>query len=473
MLEPFKRLRDLVASPSHVYSPSPETFQNIDTQRLIRDMKLVEKGRTRGEIDQPPSDITTNDFVEEEVVERMGEAQKLANNDLENHLAGFRQRLIDLDFEKRFSHIHTAAQGNLADLKQELESGIDDLNPLRKEMRDWEAEVERFKQKHKIHRPSHNSGPRWLTFKIMIIVALIVGELIINGELLSKSNEMGLIGGILEATLFAALNVGVALMFGIVLGIRNVNHRNWLRKLYGIVAFLVYATLAVGINLALAHYREVAETGLEAGKVVMERLQATPLTLNDFKSWLLFGIGILFSLVALIDGLAFGDPYPGYGKVDKARRKATAKYIDTRREAIEELGEIRREYEDVLRQAVEDLSRQRTEHQSIVSHRSRMLSLFDEHQNQIEKAANAALRSYRDTNTAARSSAAPAHFALPFKLSRIEPSISKEGEFNSSQLDSEIAKAQQAINDTFGKLTRVFEESMARYRALDELSPDK
>jgi hypothetical protein len=473
MLESFQKLRDLVARPSHTYAASVETFQNLDTQRLIREMELVKKGKTRGELDQPSSETATLDFVEEEIVEHIGAAQKRSYDELENHLAGFRQRLIDLDFENRFSHIDTAAQGNLSDLKQELEAGIDDLHPLRKELLDYERDHARFKERNKLYRPGNNPSPRATTIKVMVIIALVLAELVVNGQLLSKGSELGLVGGIVEAILFAALNVGVALMFATVLGVKNINHRNWFRKLYGLIATVAYLLLAVAINLSLAHYREVAASGLEAGTEVLNRIREQPFELTDFNSWLLFGIGIMFSLIAFFDGLAFGDPYPGYRRVDKALRKAQAKYADVRRESIQQLGEIRKEYEDVLRQATEDLSRQRTEHRAIVSHRSRMVSLFAEHQSQLEKAANAILRSYRDTNIAARTTPAPGHFAEQFRLEKIEPKISKEGEFNTNKLDEKIARAQQSINLLFGKLEAQFEEAMARYRALDDLSPDK
>jgi hypothetical protein len=473
MLESFQKLRELVARPSHTYSATIETFQNLDTQRIIREMELEKKGRTRGELEQPPSDATTPDFVEEEIIEHIGAAQKRANDELENHLAGFRQRLIDLDFENRFALIDTAAQGNLSELKQELQAGIDDLHPLRKELLDYELDHARFKERNKLYRPGNNPTPRATTVKVMVIIALVLGELIVNGQLLSKGSELGLVGGIVEAIIFAVLNVGVALMFATVLGVRNLNHRNWFRKLFGLVAALAYLALAVGINLGLAHYREIATAGLEAGPEVLRRLREAPLELTDFMSWLLFGIGIMFSLIAFFDGLAFGDPYPGYRRVDKALRKAQDKYATVRRESIQELGSIRKEYEDVLREAMEDLSRQRTEHRAIVSHRNRMVALFGEHQTQLERASSALLRAYRDTNVAARATPPPVHFAQPYKLERINPKLSKEGEFNTSKLDEKIANAQQSINLLFGKLEAQFEEAMARYRALDELSPDK
>lgn len=473
MLDSFQKLRDLLARPSHTYSPTVETFQNLDTQRLIREMDLTAKGRTRGELEQPPSDAATPDFIEEEVIEHIGAAQKRSYDELENHLAGFRQRLIDLDFENRFNHIETTAQGSLSELKQEFEAGIDDLHPLRRELLDYEVDHANFKQRNKLYRPGANPTPRATTLKVMVIVALVLLELVVNGQLLSKGNEFGLVGGIVEALLFAALNIGVALMFATVLGVRNINHRNWFRKLYGLIAVLAYVVLTVGINLALAHYREIAESGLEAGKVVLERIREQPFGLTDFKSWLLFGVGIMFSLIAFFDGLALGDPYPGYLRKDKALRKAQAQYADARRESIGQLGAVRKDYEDILRQATEDLSRQRTEHRAIVTHRGRMMSLFGEHQAQLEKAANAVLRAYRDTNIAARNSPPPKHFTEPYRLERIEPKIEKEGDFNTAELDEKIGKAQQSINVLFGKLEAQFEAAMARYRALDELAPDK
>ena len=144
----------------------------------------------------------------------------------------------------------------------------------------------------------------------------------LNGSFLAVGSEQGLVGGIFAALAFAALNVGGAFMAAI-LGARLLTHRNALLKIVGALAVVTWVCFTFLLNLALAHYREVAgEFNTEAGRNVITRLQEAPLLLNDVQSWVLFGIGLLFAVAAFADSLLlFFDPYWGYDKPGKAAAK--------------------------------------------------------------------------------------------------------------------------------------------------------
>lgn len=473
MLSSLQRLQKLISRPAHSYRPTAETFADLDVQRLASETDLVAKGKKLGKDNQPATEGAALDSVETEVVELVGAAQKRAHDQLENHLAGFRQRLIDLDFEARFAGIKTASAGGLSDLKAELQIGIDELHGLRRDLTEAESWQSSFRSKNRLERPSRITTSTGAVFKWLIIVAIVLVELVVNGELLSKGSELGLIGGIFEALIFAALNVGVALMFALY-AVPLITHRSFFAKIIGLTSLAAYLACMVAINLGLAHYREVAGVLTEgAGQEVMKRLIETPLVLTDFKSWLLFGLGVLFSLIAFIDGLNMRDTYPGYARVNKGLRTARDKYTQTRSELITQLNDVRSDYEDELASARADLSKQRTEHDSIVAHRLRMVSLFHEHQSQLERAANALLRAYRDANAAARTTAAPARFSEPYQLPRIEVQLIREGEWNSEELKKEIREAQTDLDALMRQLGEQFEFALAKYRELDILAPDK
>ncbi len=473
MFQSLERLQRLISKPSHAYRPTMETFTDLDVHRVSQEMDLRKRGRMRGEDNQPTHDSAALDATEMEILELVGSAQKQAHDALENHLVGFRQRLIDLDFEARFSNIRSAALGGLSDLKQELQTGIDDLHGLRRDLTEAERWQRSFRARHKLERPSKITTARSNFFKWLLIVVLVLAELVTNGELLSKGSDLGLVGGIIEAFIFAVLNVGIALLFAYFF-IPYVVHRNVLLKLFGLISFATYLSCMIGLNLALAHYREVSGAITEgAGQEVMRRLSSSPLALGDFRSWLLFGLGVLFSVIAAIDGFALRDYYPGYANVHKGLRTARDKYADTRRAAIEELGEVRKEYEEAFTTARADLSKQRVEHDAIVSHRTRMISLFDRHQDQLEKAANTLLREYRDANVEARTTPAPVRFVESYVLPRVDVVISREGEWNSEDLRSAIANAQREMDELFVALGKQFDEALAKYRELDALAPDE
>jgi len=478
MLKSLERLRGALGRPAHTYRPTLQTFNDIDVQRLEREMDLHKRGAARGQDNLPASESSSLESTEHEIVEQIGAAQKAAHDELQAQLATFHERLTDLDFESRFGAISEVAQGGLADLKAEQQMALDDLHILRKDLTIAESWLDDFRKQHRIKRLADKKTALGMIVKLLVIALLVVGEIVANGYFLSGGNELGLVGGIVEALLFAVLNVGVAVFVAVVL-LPNLYHRNLLRKAVGLVSLLGFFVWAGALNLALAHYREAAGTrepttqfAAQARDAVMERLQTRPLELDQFESWLLFAIGVLFALIALIDGLSLVDKYPGYRKASETARQAQEDYAGERRAKIQDLSDKRQDYQEAVSQLRIDISKRRTEHGSIMAHRLRMLNLFQEHQTQLEKAGSQLLRTYRDANIAARTTPAPAYFQHPFKLERLSVTLDGLNEITSEALQLKIDEAQSHLQAVMSGVTQEFELGLARYRQLDVLIPD-
>lgn len=478
MLKSLERLRGALGRPAHTYRATLQTFNDVDVQRLEREMDLAKRGAARGQDDMPASDAVVLDSTEHEIVEQIGAAQKSAYDELQAQLTTFHERLTDLDFESRFGAISEVAQGGLADLKAEQQMALDELHILRKDLTIAESWLDDFRKQHRIKRLADKRTALGLIVKLLVIALLVVGEIVANGYFLTGGNELGLVGGIVEALLFSVLNVGVAVFVAVVL-LPNLYHRNFLRKLFGLASLLAFFVWTAALNLGLAHYREAAGTreptmafAAQARDVVMERLQTSPLELDQFESWLLFAIGVLFALIALIDGLSLVDKYPGYRKASETARKAREDYASERRAKIQDLSDKRQEYQDAVSELRLDISKCRTEHGSIMANRLKMLNLFQEHQTQLEKAGNQLLRTYRDANIGARKSSAPAYFGQPFKLERISVTIDGLNEITSDALQLKIDEAQAHLQMVMAEVTEEFELGLKRYRELDALVPD-
>ena len=78
----------------------------------------------------------------------------------------------------------------------------------------------------------------------------------------------------------------------------------------------------------------------EIGQQVLAQLSQHPFVLNDVNSWVFFGIGFIFSLVAMTDGLLFTDPYFGYGALERRCIEARNHYTDGKAELIDRLRDI-------------------------------------------------------------------------------------------------------------------------------------
>jgi hypothetical protein len=295
----------------------------------------------------------------------------------------------------------------------------------------------------------------------------------LNGFFLSKGSELGYLGGAAEAFTFALLNVGVSFLIAAA-GVRELNHRNWLRKLFGLIALLCYVGLAIALNLALSHYREVSGSLVaDAGREVLMRLKTTPLGIADVKSWLFFALGLLCSLIAFADAFLIFDPYPGYAPLEKRRGEAHDAYIRRKNDLIARLLEIRDDAIEILEEANRDLSIRRGEHDAILESRARLVRLFAAHQSHLDRAANALLAVYREANKRQRKTPPPARFSASVALDKFPI---EQGLLETSARDDlrrSIAESQAVLVRQVQAIHAEFEKAFASYREIDELVEER
>ncbi|WP_278120673.1 hypothetical protein [Mesorhizobium sp. WSM4887] len=444
----------------------------MDVTKIEREMDLAGRGKQRGEANQPPKTAKNLDDVEHEVIERVEDEKKASHHSLEDNLQLLSGRLAGLDFEAQFGLIRQANASSVADFKAAVAVGLDELHGLRRALNDAETEHAWFKKKHGLIRAARVQHGAAHIFRLSLLLFLFLIETAMNGNFLAKGNEQGFFGGILEAAAFSVINIGAALLLAVFCA-RLVTHRSFFVKLVGALSILIYVGQAVTINLALAHYREVSGSLADgAGAEVIRNMLANPAGLMDMKSWLLFAIGLMFSIFAFIDGWFVFDPYPGYAGVENRLVARREDYIDRKKELIEELQDVRDDHSEKVEDIVKELGSRRREHRAIVDHRARLVALFGQHQDQLERACNQLLAKYREANIQARTEPAPKHFAAPYKLDRIKPQVSGDGEWNETDIGASIREAQDELNAQVRLIGQECERGIEQYRDLDKLHPD-
>jgi hypothetical protein len=467
---PIARLLALLSQPQHPYRPSTEVFLDLDVNRVAASLQLAARGAERGSQNRPSHDAKTFDDVEHQIIERVEAHKQDAHALYLDHLHTYNARLAGLNFEERFAIIQQAAPEAVGDFRAEAALGRDELFGLRRQLYDSERERELFRARHKIARPARLSGPGTTLLKVGVLAVLFVVEVVINGSFLSKSSEQGLLGGAVQAVGFAALNIVASFLCGLV-PIRLINRRNVLLKFFGLVSFFAYLAFALALNLTLAHLREMPPS-IDGGHEVMTQLVQQPLLLNDVNSWVFFGIGFIFSLVAMADGLLFTDPYFGYGALERRCIEARHQYTDGKAELIERLRAIRDTASDAMNGAARDLSVRRSEYDAILQARARLAQRFIQHQTQIERAARALLENYRQANQGARSQPAPSYFSQPYDLERIMYAGNEPKEAFQEQLSRSIDETQKLLAGQIQAVHDVFNEAVRSYREIDDLIPE-
>jgi hypothetical protein len=457
----------------HDFRPTLQVFPELKPDRIAADMKLGDLGGERGRRNEPPEESATLDDVEMRIVERVESAKNEAHATLIEELRVFAKRLGGLDFEERFSTIRHAAPAAVGNFRAEAVQGRDELFSKRRHIMEVEKERDEFKRENGITRVARHSQGGSLTLKVGILVVVLVLEILLNGVFLSKGSELGLLGGVVEATTFAALNVFISFAIGGV-GVRRINQRRILPKLIGFLSIIVYLAFAFGLNLSLAHYRDVmGSMADDAGREVMNRLTINPLGISDLKSWLFFFVGLSFSAVAFGDAFVVFDPYPGFGPLQKRVDAAHDDYRGTKEALIERLADIRDDAIKDMEDANRDLSLRRGEHDAITESRARVIQLFTAYQDHLERTANTLLSAYREANARARNGAsAPARFATPYRMERISAALDTGSETAREDLRRSIAEAQAVLVKQVEAIHAEFERALKTYKELEEVIPE-
>ncbi len=467
------RIWALLNKPPHTYRPATTIFLDLNVDRLADELQLVSRGKERGSQNRPTTDAQTLDDIEHQIVERIEAHKQTANSIYLDQVHTYDDRVTALSFEQRFTTIQQAAPEAVGDFGAEATVGRDELFGLRRRLNESEVERERFRARHRIERPARLASLGKIILKIGVLAVLFIIEVVINAGFLSEANLGGYLGGAIQAVVFATLNIIASFFWGLVL-IRLVHRRNYFLKLLGVLSFLAYAVFAATLNLALAHLREIPPTiNGNPGQEVLHRLITAPHMLTDIKSWILFGVGFIFSLMAMADGLLFFDPYIGYAGLERRWIEASKQFAQARIDLIERLRDIREDATEAMNAAARDLSVRRSEYDSLLAGRGRLSQLFSQHQNQIEQACRALLEIYREANRGARSAAAPAYFAKPYAMERIIYAGGEPDTTAREHLRQMIAETQELLKQQVAAIQAAFDKAVQSYREIDQLFPEK
>jgi len=469
------RIRALLNQPTHSYRPATTIFLDLNVDRVAEELQLVARGTERGSQNRPTADAQTFDDVEHQIVERIEAHKQDAHSIYLDYLHTYDERITALSFEERFATIQQAAPEAVGDFRAEATVGRDELFVLRRRLNESEVERERFRARHRIERPARLASPGKVILKIGVLAILFIIEVVINGSFLAKANVGGLLGGAAQAVTFAALNIIASFFWGMVL-IRLVNRRNYFLKLIGLLSFLAYLAFAATLNLTLSHLREIppaVSVSDNVGQEVLHRLLTAPYALTDINSWVFFSIGVIFSLIAMADGLLFFDPYIGYAGLERRWIEATRHFANARSELIERLRDIREDATETMNEAARDLSVRRSEYDSLLQGRGRLAQRFTQHQNQIEQACRALLEIYREANRRARTSPPPDNFSKAYTMERIAYVGEEPGSSARENLRQMIAETQELLSRQIKAIHEAFDNAVLTYREIDELLPEK
>ena len=430
-----------------------------DYRSLEKKLKPVERGESRGEQGLPADNTKDPDEVEREIRATYQEMVSDAARKVGEQVQAYNARLLGCDMSSFIDDLKTHCRSAIADFKAQVKQDILELQRLNQKVNDKRQDLENFRAAHELTRSAdypEGASTRW---RWAIILVIFVIESLANAGFLAKANEGGLIGAYIEAIAFSAVNIITGCLVGSFFRYRN--YQGAVQKAGAWVFLSSGAALALLLNLALAHYREVSGLGLvgAAGQEAFARMAANPMGLSEIQGWILFALGFLFWVISVIDAYGLDDRYPGYGKVDRSLRSAIDELSEARTIVIEALSERRVDGEEDLKETRKGLNQLHNQVSHIFTMKDALIKDWKQFTGICEDQCAQMLGSYRDANRSVRQKA-PRSFTASLSLQvpdLAEGSLS----FSLDDIGEQVAKGGKRLEETHEEFYQEFDSALS------------
>lgn len=442
-------------------------FPALDTDGMIKKMKLKELGRERGERNLPSSDSEVFDAIEQSIINEIENEAKTQFSSYLDHQKTYAERAGDVNIQTLIVGVKAIAADAITDLERKTQIGTSDLYSRKRDLIESERDLRQFRERHALERPARDYGEK--TFKIGVLIFILALEASLNGAFLSKGSEAGLIGGVFQALIIASINVFV----GVVAGWRLFPwtlYRDIAVRILASAGIAVYLIFNFGFNLAIAHYRNaISADPFDASSLAYRSFLSSPMGIDDMQSWALFMIGFTFSLIAAYDGFRMDDPYPGYGQRMRQNLEAHDEYTAEKDALLAQLHQIKKSAEEKMDDLVRTIQNRQGEYNFILKKSGALKQSMLQHYIHLESAANTLLSYYRDENRAHRTSPVPARFNVRYTFDH--PSLEIAAAVNTSPAESNdaLSQALEEIPKHRESLHAGFRKAYAEYKRIDDL----
>jgi len=455
-------------------------YHHLKHQILERIVKLDTRAKRDGRAEDPGEgsrDISkTESDVKLESTQHIEQQVRLNRKKVVNLEQGLSDSLELLEENPHLNSIQLLDADNddfFNRFDLEIQSGERKIQRAHKDLRE-------FKEDNQLEREPYIRHWWHFYLGLFIIIALIIGEAYFNSQLFADVMRGGGSAAFALAVGISMINVGMSFIVGRLV-IPNLWHsaeeksRKWIRRCSafigtaGYVIFLSYVNLSAGVFRGKAVAQTKTAVGFDTTESqtyegVFWPFSQDSLQALDFESQLFIGLGFLFAIISILDGIFFDDRYPGYGHKGRALHEAEEKIETTIRRFKREFKSLfieaglKANFDEEQRKIA--LSDWKTIQDSLQMSEARYLRLLDS----VEKASKHALEQYKAVNKKNRTTGSPQYWseeiALPVMLSfdKQYSSISYEmmddfkksekGTIYSGQIRSERSSYQNDLDKT-------------------------
>ncbi|MGE3143346.1 MAG: hypothetical protein AB7L65_08500, partial [Hyphomonadaceae bacterium] len=292
----------------------PQAAQGADS--LAARLNIRARARADGADGRPLPDARDLSPAEQDIGRAIGEARA----EIERTRAALR---IDAERAMRTRQAQREdLRGPLLDARlamRQAEGRIaHDLAGAAQRARQAAADLASFQRVHGLRRLAVYPDSRVLQAGLLLCAALF--EALFSAALFAQDDARGLLGGAVTAIGLSGANVVLGFLAGY-LGLRYLQHARFSVRVAGAAAFACLGAMALFLNFFAAIWRQRIAQGASADDAGNFFAHMFALTEPQAIVLLMLGGGVwVFSALKGYSG--FDDPYPDYGKMDRAAAAA-------------------------------------------------------------------------------------------------------------------------------------------------------
>jgi hypothetical protein len=397
------------------------TYTHYNGELSHRHAAVIERARQEASGHRPPTNATHPDqheaALQAEADQWLSSEHRLfsaAITDGSKSAGDLQQKALEL--EGRIEQVladDSLASAVAADMADERQALVQATETRMRAQVDWRH----FRAHNGIREQADYPESKIWHIAIVAVFALI--ETSVNAFF--YVNAQGLLGGFFVALAVSAVNIVGAMGLGIFFRYRNMQDRD--KRIGGWLCLVAFVILSIYCNALFAAFRSEYQLLSNTNDQHQLREAFTRATneaakvfwlgmhFGDLMSFILFGIGLLLSVLAFYKGYTIDDRFPGHGKKDRVVKAAR---------------EIELQKQEAIRQRVKEfLNARRHELQALIHEPAQLVSNAGSRIADVERAQTTyatqrsgiqrdftfLLTSYRDANAAIRATPPPNYFA--------------------------------------------------------------
>ena len=455
------------------FDPTAEKYEQLDLVRWLTERDVLKKARNQGVANQPPSEASSLDANELQIVDWINHCGRKCREDVVRHLSNLERDLAYIENEQELAvleqGVHEIEKNAEIALERKAIEGRNRIAGLEKEVSHCRRDIKAFREQSGLTRLPDYSH-RSTVWKL--IVGCVIAEIVANASLLMDIIPAGLLGAIVQMALISGVNVVIC---GFPMGelLRQRNHVQRSRIAASWAGIILITLVALIFNLAVGHFRDSIQLVLtdrsadvfQIGADALSRLIDEPFGLDSFHSVLLVLLGMSCFGFSSWKWLQRDDAYPDYGRRDRQLKQIEKAYVRNYDLVQAELDKVYRGFESKLEDIRHTLRTKQSRRKEICGRGTRLVREYPVNLGQYQHHLDYLLKAYRTANETVRTSPVPAHFE---RLETVDSAILEPPSFKPS-VEIGVLGVTDRVHATISQVQVWFRDACRGIRPLDEI----